>query len=116
MATITVPGLAERVAAGVAWLDQNVPDWSGRIDLGDLNLAVCDDCILGQVFGNYWDAPLDAERSSDGKPLVFGNYDAVATGLGFQGNWFEYKYLGTEWRRVILARRAAMSPSAAVEG
>jgi hypothetical protein len=50
-----MPGktIAERVAAGAAFLDEHDPDWwredaDQAVDLGALNLAHGDRCILGQ--------------------------------------------------------------------
>jgi hypothetical protein len=47
------------VAAGVAWLDEHVPDWI-RVFAWDqaagLHMADCDDCVLGYVLGSYWDS------------------------------------------------------------
>lgn len=42
--------IAERVARGAAWLDENYPTWWERIDLATLNIASCSDCVLGQVY------------------------------------------------------------------
>lgn len=39
-----------RVQAGVAWLDSNIPDWRGHIDVASLNLAWPTSCVLGQLF------------------------------------------------------------------
>lgn len=41
---------AERVAKGVAWLDENYPGWFDVIDLDTLDIAACDRCVLGQVY------------------------------------------------------------------
>lgn len=40
----------ERVALGVAWLDEKCPDWRTRIDPMTLNLESPLRCVLGQVF------------------------------------------------------------------
>jgi hypothetical protein len=41
----------ECVAAGIAWLDRNVPgDWRSRVNLRTLNIENMTECILGQVF------------------------------------------------------------------
>lgn len=42
----------ERIDAGVAWLDDNVPDWLDRIDLARLDLSSECACVLGQTFAH----------------------------------------------------------------
>lgn len=114
--TLTIP---ERVAAGAAWLDKNEPSWADRIDLDELYMNRCSDCVLGQVFGDYWDAPLLplSPRSSE----AMDEYDNRAAALGFQfatelresaspsGRRADYDALAAEWRRVIEARRSGVS-------
>ena len=47
---------AERVAAGIAWMDDNAPeDWRSRIDLDRLDINDFYTCVLGQVFDNFDD-------------------------------------------------------------
>jgi hypothetical protein len=45
--------LRQTVAEGVRLLDAKEPHWYTRINLGTLDMAECDRCILGQVYGNY---------------------------------------------------------------
>lgn len=40
----------ERVARGVAWLDEIRPDWRDRVTLPELRLTSACNCVLGQVF------------------------------------------------------------------
>ena len=40
-------------AYGAAMLDRVTPGWHERIDLAELNLGDCHDCILGQLYGWY---------------------------------------------------------------
>jgi hypothetical protein len=40
----------ERVARGTRWLDRVQPGWRDALELGRLDLASGDDCVLGQVF------------------------------------------------------------------
>ncbi|GAA2321293.1 hypothetical protein GCM10010149_87880 [Nonomuraea roseoviolacea subsp. roseoviolacea] len=63
---------AERVAAGAALLDKNLPGWAARIDTETFSLASLYKCILGQLFGFYdtgmraigwsWDDDVMAQR------------------------------------------------------
>lgn len=43
----------QAVEAGAALLDREQPGWAGRVDLVTLNLALCTECVLGQLFGDY---------------------------------------------------------------
>lgn len=42
--------VADRVARGAAWLDENYPNWVDSIDLAVLDLADCYLCMMGQVY------------------------------------------------------------------
>lgn len=42
--------IAERVAAGAAWLDEHYPTWWEKIEISTLNVASCHHCVLGQVY------------------------------------------------------------------
>ncbi len=97
--------IAERVAAGVAWLDENRPDWWLDVDLDKLVLSSPCRCVLGQLYGEYEDAPI-VDVNTD---------DEVAVAHGFNagghdhpaGPFAEFAALESEWRRVITERRAA---------
>jgi hypothetical protein len=94
MVTVSI---AERVAAGVAWLDAEVPDWWRDIRLDRLEMASCTRCVLGQVFGEYGDAPLGDLFE---QPLRLGFNVSLAN------DFREFGELTAEWRRVIEERRA----------
>lgn len=47
--------LRERVAKGVALLDGYDPGWRLAVDVEALDIPDEDLCILGQVFGNYFE-------------------------------------------------------------
>jgi len=51
-----VASIAERVAAGAAWLDERKPGWERKIDLAALQIKLPCRCVLGQVFagGREW--------------------------------------------------------------
>lgn len=42
-----------RVDLGAALLDEKVPGWRTKVDLDIFELRSTEDCILGQVFGDY---------------------------------------------------------------
>jgi hypothetical protein len=53
--------VADRVAAGVAYLDRLVADpnwWVGDIDVDRLDINHCHNCVLGQIYGDYHCAPI----------------------------------------------------------
>lgn len=128
--------IEQRVAAGAAWLDEQVPSWLDLIDLYTLRLDDGCRCILGQTFGDYGLAPLagapDEEFDEDEGRYFLGEipdeYDAAAAVLGFQSSEVsasrplkrpilqdvrdrEYGELTAEWKRLILSRREAVSQS-----
>lgn len=95
--------IAERVLAGVMWLDMVAPMWRGRIRLGDLDMRQPTRCIIGQVFQNYW----NTQRH-------FGFTDAQMAAMGFQAETPEgrdvygvyvpspeYGELADAWRAVL---------------
>lgn len=45
--------LAERVHKGSMLLDEKLPDWFMRIDMGILQMHRSDRCICGQAYGSY---------------------------------------------------------------
>jgi hypothetical protein len=97
-----VSTISERVARGVAWLDDNVLGWQNRIDVGQLILSSPCRCVLGQLFGEYMDAPLVDE----GGDVAGADYGFNAYGHSPERD-AEYVDLEVEWRRVITERRAA---------
>ncbi len=58
--------IAERVSAGIAWLDENVgPEWPGRIELKEFKLSDACRCVLGFVFAcecNSFELYLDGKK------------------------------------------------------
>ncbi len=95
--------IAERVARGVAWLDETRPGWAERVDLDRLDLASPCRCVLGQEFGDYFEIVW-----SDGAPpdtQAYG-FNAASPASGRQAQSREFDALEAEWRRVIAERRA----------
>jgi hypothetical protein len=43
----------DRVANGAALLDRARPNWAREIAQDELAMATCDQCILGQLYGDY---------------------------------------------------------------
>jgi hypothetical protein len=53
-----------RVRQGAQWLDELAPDdeaclieWRAKIDTGQLSLGSTRRCVLGQLYGNFYNAP-----------------------------------------------------------
>lgn len=97
--------IAERVAAGAAFLDEREPGWVDRIDPRRLDIADCSRCVLGQLFGAYvngldWmhDVAPHVDQLELGFMFADGSEDAELD---------DAEGLTTEWLRVILARRKA---------
>ena len=99
--TDTAPAPADLVAAGAAWLDTNRPGWVADIDLDLLDMADDRNCILGQLYGNFFKSPLSPpDALSDAADYGFyveGSYNLDAT----------YNALEDAWRALITARRSA---------
>ena len=54
--------ICDRVALAARALDKEQPGWSDRIDVDKLDLGDCKACILGQLHGDFYKAPMpDAE-------------------------------------------------------
>ncbi len=103
--------VAERAAAGAAFLDQYLPGWHERIDLSRLRLASECDCVLGQLrtapsFGYrspFSQMAAELDISEDVARFGFGFYtDEV--GLYESPAWSE---LDAAWRALVTARREA---------
>lgn len=44
----------ENVKRGISLLDEKVPNWRDRINWETLNIACFGNCVLGQLFGDYF--------------------------------------------------------------
>src|SRR5437764_14197069 len=98
MSTIT-----RRVAAGAAFLDQEIPGWDRLIDLDRLDIGSGCRCVLGQINRNEDNPAL----SYDLGMTVLGLDDRDSGTLGVNGDRRDLYALTDEWRAVIAARREA---------
>jgi hypothetical protein len=89
--------IAERVAAGAAWLDEHEPGWIDRIDLDTLDLESCIRCVGGQLAGLYVEFLSRHELSSGA---------AIPLGFNVSGISGDYGPLTAAWRELIATRRA----------
>lgn len=65
----------ERVANGCAWLDEHKPGWRGLINADRLNIDDPCNCILGQLYGDFYKAVKE-------QGIGYSNVDR----LGFDGD------------------------------
>lgn len=97
--------VAERVAAGVAWLDAKAPGWIDRVDLDELQMASTCSCVLGQLFHGYYYAPITlGEAMLCGFDTELDVEDAESAARASK----EFVALTDEWRRVITERRESV--------
>lgn len=66
---------AERVAAGAAFLNEVLPGWEKKIVLESLDINQWEECILGQLFGDF-DKGCDQLGLSGGKCEKYGFWPA----------------------------------------
>jgi hypothetical protein len=94
----------DRVAAGASWLDANRPGWWQRINLDTLDLGDPCNCVLGQEYGQYHDAPHEIRIGSN----PTGAYAAVEHGFNFNPfDPIDVHALTVAWRTLIQTRRDA---------
>ena len=94
---------AQEVARGAARLDFEQPGWAEQISLDRLAMDNCARCILGQVYGNYF----------DGRSFLFGNHPIDAMEMSHQHGFtlhederfpMEWAVLADAWRAEVLKR------------
>lgn len=111
--------VAERVAAGAAFLDEHDPGWwredaRPAIELAILDLESGCQCVLGQLYpctGNPYFSYTEARHhlsltAPDAESLGF---DTITRYDDEAGNDEEYDALTAEWKRVIVERRTVVS-------
>lgn len=87
---------ADRVAAGMAALDEQRPGWWRDVDLVVLDVVTADNCPCGQVWGDWFQTPVD---------LRLGRVE-----YGFVGaDTNDDARLNEAWREAIGKRLAALS-------
>jgi hypothetical protein len=101
--------IAERVAAGAAWLDIQRPEWLPGIDLGRLDLSNPCLCVLGQVFAAAVDGT-EFRDYGDGYSYAVNQLEAPESAGGFTINPItgeSFADLDEAWRELITERRSA---------
>ena len=96
--SLTYLPIADRVSAGIDFLDGRVPGWDERIDLDTLKIEHCTRCVLGQLFGDFGDGldQLDLYHDKDVR-LGFAREPGESI--------FVYRDLTAAWTAAIRARR-----------
>lgn len=89
---------AERVTAGMAFLDTRMPGWHKQLRIGDLDIGSDCGCVIGQLLGSYNDniegLGLDHHGARD-----YGFFEHVGPNRGDR-----YERLTAAWRDRILDR------------
>jgi hypothetical protein len=44
----------DRMDQGLSWLDENIPDWYRRVNTDTLDMAHCQNCVIGQMEPADW--------------------------------------------------------------
>jgi len=100
--------VAERVAAGVKYLDSVLPEWRNKVSVNTFNIRSSEDCVLGHLFKS--NAEDNSEFYSDGFDYGLRNYVGhdrlVEFGFDVPGSSLatedaEYNELQQEWERVL---------------
>jgi hypothetical protein len=103
---------AEQVTAGAAYLDTSFPGWVDLIDLDILRLINPRNCVLGQLYGTFFRAPLVGERDDAvlteqvTDPLGFDIHYQFRTKDGVPDFSDKYYLLTATWKALIEGRRA----------
>lgn len=88
---------------GAALLDEKVPGWAERIYLDELEISSLDDCVLGQLFGEYHNGMIALFPGYEAKPLV--DQEWLGRQHGFDGEFGLMPALGDAWKELIRGRR-----------
>jgi hypothetical protein len=109
--------VAERVAAGAALLDENVPGWHAMIDVETLVVRNVQECILGQLFrptsyehySSGYDRALNILELSECDCCAKDGESSPAYGFTIEDGAnvdSEFNALQEEWERLIALRLA----------
>ncbi len=100
------------VLRGVRYLDKNHPEWFRKIDLTVLNLQGAKVCILGQCFGDFWEALRDNLVNTKGAQVERDNDWAIRYGFNAPGSNTSngstngtHEYLTYTWAAYVALRQ-----------
>jgi hypothetical protein len=99
---VFTPWPYDAVARGAALLNERVPGWRERLQLRRLHMEDCEQCVLGQIYGDYvmgldalWPDLVMASEDS-----TFG-FDLVRPYPPSPSKEERYKVLAAAWREAI---------------
>lgn len=105
---------ADRVSAGIALLDEKVPNWRDKVNIATLNIRHTRQCVLGQVFktdDDSWESGYDVGikalglrgcKCCDDGPLVAADYGFDANmEVGDEPIDVQFDALQEEWERQL---------------
>lgn len=95
-----------RVLAGAAVLDAHGPtDWRSKVSLDRLDMSSSDNCILGQVFADYWNG-----RVALSKAIGVENDVSWARDLGFTaGTGTMFGELDNAWKEYLTTQPVTLA-------
>lgn len=97
-----------RVRKGAALLDKDHEGWHRDIqDMADVDMSMPDVCILGKVFGDYWDGlsiifPDDGDADSDGDAAMHG-FNVITVNNEYTDE-VTYQNLHLAWENEVIKR------------
>ena len=105
------------VKRGIYWLDENHPNWASQIDLSQLDMAECGNCVIGQAVGDYSRVTrevVQAHRGDYETPIIWAvehgfesptiSIYRSATGSSGSSATYDYEALDTLWSEEVRKR------------
>ena len=87
----------QRVQRGVAFMDLFAPDgWREEIDADNLHMHDANGCVIGQVFGDYFDFADEYDFTNS----MMADY-GFNSSRKLDENILDYAALEDEWKRVL---------------
>jgi len=102
-----IPIIKSRVAAGVAFLDDEAPGWRDKVDPDTLDMSDTSNCIIGQISDDGWSYFMESYG------MFYGPSRNLQVLYGFESaqileDWFdhslaanEYELLRVEWLKYL---------------
>lgn len=93
----------DRVAAGARVMDGVNPEWFWNIDLKELNLTDCYNCVIGQLHGEFYKGCTELNFT---KAMAAAGGFNIAEPMDYESDLdAEYTELTALWRQEIIRRR-----------
>lgn len=101
--------LKKKMKNGIEYLDKSFPDWIEKIDVDKLKMSDPCSCVLGQLFGGFWNLSKHWCPGGWGREefcFWAGERGFWAGERGFSvGTVYEYQILTKLWRDEIIKRK-----------